>query len=196
MAARRDPRPEDGSLKEPQGDRGDEGEGEPRAGAGRQGGGLLVGIISDTHARLDSAVLEILAGVDAILHAGDVGDPKILTALGAIAPVTAVRGNTDTFAPLWDLPEEIILEIGDARMVLGHKEADLLRRHDPVREGLDAVVSGHSHRPKMDWRSGVLYLNPGSAGPKRFALPRSVVVMEVMPGPLLRPRIVDIRDDA
>lgn len=155
---------------------------------------FLVGIIADTHGRLDPAVAEVFAGVAHILHAGDVGDPGIVTALAAIAPVTAVRGNMDTSGWSWDLPEEALLELGGARILLGHKEGDLLRRHDPVREALDVVVSGHSHRPKMDWKEGVLYLNPGSAGPERFGLARSLALLEIEPGPILRPRVVHLEE--
>jgi putative phosphoesterase len=151
---------------------------------------VLVGVISDTHGLLDPNVPELFAGVSLILHAGDVGDPRILASLGAVAPVAAVRGNMDGSGWAWDLPEEEVVEVGGARVLLGHKEADLLRRHDPARERFDAVVSGHSHRPKMEWKEGVLYLNPGSAGPKRFALPCCLALLEVTAGPCLRPWLV------
>ena len=155
---------------------------------------LLVGIISDTHGRLDSAVVDLFAGVAHIIHAGDVGDPGIVTALGAIAPVTAVRGNVDTSGWAWELPEEAVVELGGARILVGHREDVLLRRHDPACEGLDVVVSGHSHRPKMDWKDGVLYLNPGSAGPKRFGVARSLALLEIEAGPVLRPRLVRLEE--
>ena len=157
---------------------------------------VLVGVISDTHGRLDPAVAEVFAGVDHIIHAGDVGDPGIVTALGAIAPVTAVRGNVDTSGWAWDLPTEAMLELGGARILVGHREGDLLRHHDPAHEGLDVIVSGHSHRPKMDWKEGVLYLNPGSAGPKRFGSARSLALLEIETGPVLRPRVVYLEEGA
>ena len=155
---------------------------------------FLVGVVSDTHSLLDSMLTTVLAGVGHILHAGDIGSPDVLAALGALAPVTAVRGNTDVSGWAWDLPEEVTVDLGGIRVLLGHQEAHLLRHHDPVRERLDAVISGHSHRPKMGWREGVLYLNPGSAGPKRFSLPRSVALLEVMPGPTLRPSVVYLEE--
>ena len=151
---------------------------------------LLVGVVSDTHSRLDPMLAKVFAGVAHILHAGDVGDPDVLAALGALAPVTAVRGNTDVTGWAWDLSDEHLLELGGARMLLAHQETKLLLRHDPAREGLQAVITGHTHRPKMEWKDGVLYLNPGSAGPRRFGLARSVALLEVLPGPVLRPRVV------
>lgn len=153
---------------------------------------FLVGVVSDTHSRLDPTLTRVFAGVGHILHAGDIGSPDVLAALCALAPVTAVRGNTDVSGWAWDLAEEEIVDVGGARVLLGHEETRLLRHHDPAREGIDAVISGHSHRPKMEWREGVLYLNPGSAGPRRFNLPRCVALLEVMPGPVLRPRVVHL----
>lgn len=158
-------------------------------------GSVLVGVISDTHGLLDLKVPGVFAGVDLILHAGDVGGQPVLSALSSIAPVKAVRGNTDVSGWSWDLPEEEVVEVGGARVLLGHKEAVLLRHHDPVRERFHVVVSGHSHRPVMAWRDGVLYLNPGSAGPKRFALPRSLALLEVTAGLCLRPRLVHLEGE-
>jgi putative phosphoesterase len=155
---------------------------------------LLVGVVSDTHSRLDPMLSKVFAGVDHILHAGDVGDPVVLAALGSLAPVTAVRGNTDVTGWAWDLPDELLVEFGGARMLVAHEEPKLLRRHDPAREGLQAVITGHTHRPKMEWKDGVLYLNPGSAGPRRFGLARSVALLELLPGPVLRPRLVYLEE--
>lgn len=155
---------------------------------------FLVGVVSDTHSRLDPLLATVFAGVDHILHAGDVGDPDVLAALNAMAPVTAVRGNTDVGNWAWDLSDERLVELGGARMLLAHQETRLLLRHDPLREGLQAVVTGHTHRPKMEWKDGVLYLNPGSAGPRRFGLARSVALLEVHPGSVLRPRVVYLEE--
>ena len=141
---------------------------------------FLVGVISDTHSRLDSTLAEVFAGVDHILHAGDVGGPEVLAALSALAPVTAVRGNTDVSGWAWDLSGGASGGAWRGQDAPGASgERKLLLRHDPPREGLQAVITGHTHRPKMEWKDGVLYLNPGSAGPRRFGLARSVALLEV-----------------
>jgi uncharacterized protein len=129
----------------------------------------LVGVISDTHGRLRPEALDALRDVSMILHAGDIGSPDLLVKLSALAPVIAIRGNIDT--DLWasDLPHTRSVEIESARLYLIHSAADL--KIDPAAEGYHAVISGHSHRPAQSVRDGVLYLNPGSAGPRRFRLP-------------------------
>ena len=133
---------------------------------------IAVGVISDTHGLLRPEALDKLRGVDAIVHAGDIGDPEILGQLRKIAPVTAVRGNIDTSARGSTLPETKVLEIGGVSLYVLHnvQELDL----DPAAAGFAAVIFGHSHKPLIDWRKGVLFFNPGSAGPKRFSLPISL----------------------
>lgn len=130
---------------------------------------MIVGAISDTHGLLRPEALAALAGVEHILHAGDVGDPGILAALCRIAPVTAIRGNIDTGGSCAQLPPTDAVELGGRLFYLVHSIDDL--DIDPVAAGVAAVVSGHSHRPSIAMRGGVLYLNPGSAGPRRFGLP-------------------------
>jgi putative phosphoesterase len=128
---------------------------------------LLIGIISDTHGLTRPEALHALAGVELIIHAGDVGSPKVLEALAEIAPVQAIRGNVDTEPWAQVLPETREVPVGAARFYVIHNVADMTI--DPA--GFDAVISGHSHRANVELRNGVLYLNPGSAGPRRFRLP-------------------------
>ncbi len=131
-----------------------------------------IGLISDTHGLLRQQALEALRGSELILHAGDVGKSEILTALRELAPVIAVRGNVDTFEWARTLPETAVAEAGDTRLYVLHDlhALDL----DPAAAGFQVVVSGHSHQPGKFERDGVLYINPGSAGPRRFQLPVSV----------------------
>jgi putative phosphoesterase len=135
-------------------------------------GSLSVGLISDTHGLLRPEALVALRGSRRIVHAGDIGDPAILEALQRIAPVTAVRGNNDAGAWARNLPDSAVLETGGARIYVLHdlKALDL----DPAAAGFKVVVAGHSHKPAQSRRGGVLYVNPGSAGPRRFSLPVSV----------------------
>jgi putative phosphoesterase len=128
---------------------------------------LVVGLISDTHGLLRPEALDALAGSDHIIHAGDIGDPAILAALAAIAPLTAVRGNNDTGPWARKLPETRTVNIGGVRIHVIH---DLAQLRAPPR-GVRVVVSGHSHVPRILGKDGVLYVNPGSAGPRRFRLP-------------------------
>ncbi|HEX4311317.1 MAG TPA: metallophosphoesterase family protein [Acidobacteriaceae bacterium] len=130
---------------------------------------MRIGVLSDTHSLLRSEVLPALAGVDHILHAGDVGDPAILDALRTIAPLTAIRGNIDRTGPCATLPPVEIIELAGTSFYMLHdvRELDL----DPAAAGIHVIVSGHSHQPLIEQRRGVLYLNPGSAGPRRFSLP-------------------------
>ncbi len=130
---------------------------------------LIIGVISDTHGLLRPEAVEALTGVDHILHAGDVGDPRILDWLREIAPLTAIRGNVDVSGICGALPATEVVELGRQLFYLVHALQDL--DVDPVAAGIAAVVSGHSHRPGLQERKGVLYLNPGSAGPRRFDLP-------------------------
>jgi putative phosphoesterase len=137
----------------------------------------MIGVISDTHHLLRPEALEALRGVDHILHAGDVGDPSILDALRALAPVTAIRGNIDEHGPCGHLPAtEVVTLQGHTFYMLHDRNAlDL----DPAAAGFSAVVSGHSHKPLIEWHKGVLYLNPGSAGPRRFSLPISIGLVTI-----------------
>ncbi len=130
---------------------------------------IRAGVISDTHGLLRPSALAALRGVDLIIHAGDVGSPEILAVLGKIAPVTAVRGNIDGKSWARDLPESATLQVGEQWLYLIH-DVDSLEL-DPRAAGFAAVIAGHSHEPKNEIRNGVLYFNPGSAGPRRFCLP-------------------------
>jgi putative phosphoesterase len=130
---------------------------------------MTIGVISDTHGLLRPEAIEALAGVDHILHAGDVGDPAILDRLRAIAPLTAIRGNVDVKGICASLPATDVVELAGCLFYLVHSLDDL--DIDPIAAGVSAVVTGHSHRVKIEERAGVLYLNPGSAGPRRFDLP-------------------------
>lgn len=133
---------------------------------------VRIGLISDTHGVLRAQALAALQGSDFIIHAGDIGDACILDALAAIAPVTAVRGNNDTGAWADAIPERAELEVAGRRILVVHSLQQLGRGFDD--SGLAAVVSGHSHRPRQDRRGSVVYVNPGSAGPRRFSLPVSL----------------------
>lgn len=133
---------------------------------------MLVGLISDTHGLLRPEAVAALAGVDMIIHAGDVGSDAILPALRRIAPTHAVRGNIDAGAWADELPETLDVAVGAHRLHVVHRLQDLAV--DPERAGLAAVICGHSHKPAIDWRGGVLVFNPGSAGPRRFTLPVTV----------------------
>jgi hypothetical protein len=132
----------------------------------------LVGLISDTHGLLRPEAMAALRGVDLILHAGDIGKPQVLDALNDIAPVVAVRGNNDKGAWAANLPAWEVVEVGAASIYMLHdlKEIDI----SPASAGFQVVVSGHSHKPSVEQRQGVLYVNPGSAGPRRFSLPITI----------------------
>jgi uncharacterized protein len=133
----------------------------------------VVGLISDTHGLLRPEALDLLSGSDLIVHAGDIGNPGILTDLARLAPIVAVRGNVDTGAWARSIPETAVVEVGaSARLYVLHDIAAL--DIDPAAAGFCAVISGHSHKPAWRRDAGVLYVNPGSAGPRRFSLPVSV----------------------
>ena len=136
---------------------------------------MRVGVISDTHGLLRPAALAALRGCDHVLHAGDVGDQAVLTALAALAPLTAVRGNNDRGSPL---PETQLLELGGRSLYVLHDLHDL--DLDPRAAGVDVVISGHSHKPLHEVRGGVLYLNPGSSGPRRFKLPIALARLDTV----------------
>ena len=150
---------------------------------------LRVGLISDTHGLLRPQALAALAGSHYIVHAGDIGDPDILAQLRAIAPLTVVRGNNDRAPWAADIPATAILEIGASRIFAVHDIATL--PIDPVAAGVQVIVYGHSHSPTVTWRGATLYVNPGSAGPRRFTLPVSVAEL-LVDGPSLTSRVVQL----
>ena len=149
----------------------------------------MIGVISDTHGLLRPEAIEALRGVEHILHAGDVGDPSILDSLRNLAPVTAIRGNIDVDGPCSQPPAtEVITLHGHTFYMLHDRHAlDL----DPGAAGFSAVISGHSHKPLLEWRHGVLYMNPGSAGPRRFSLPVSIGLLTIGADGL-QPRLVTL----
>jgi putative phosphoesterase len=141
----------------------------------------IVGLISDTHGLMRDEALLALEGSDLIIHAGDVGKPEIIEVLRGIAPVVVVRGNIDRGAWAGTLPSTAVAEAGPAMIYVLHDVHDL--DLDPVAAGFHAVVSGHSHQPGCTERAGVLYINPGSAGPRRFKLPVTVARLDLSPTP-------------
>ena len=151
----------------------------------------VVGVISDTHNLMRPEALRALAGAELIIHAGDIGRPEVLDALGSVAPtVVAVRGNNDRAPWARAIAETETIELGRVRLYLLHALQELTL--DPAASGFDVVVSGHSHRPSVERRDGVLYLNPGSAGPRRFKLPVTVARLTVR-GQSCRARIVELK---
>jgi hypothetical protein len=150
---------------------------------------MRIGIISDTHGLLRDEALAALQGVEHILHAGDVGDIAILDALRKIAPVTAIRGNVDTHGACAALPATEMVELAGKSFYLVHSVHDL--DVSPAAAGIACVVSGHSHTPEIAERRGVLYLNPGSAGPRRFSLPVSLAIVTI-DGEAMRAELVQL----
>ena len=150
---------------------------------------MKIGVISDTHGLLRPEVVRHLATVDHIIHAGDIGGPDVITGLEKIAPVVAIRGNNDTGEWAARIPDDAVVTLGSRRIYVLHNVAELNR--DPVASGFDVIVSGHSHKPRAETIDGVLYLNPGSAGPRRFKLPIALAVLELTAGGL-RPHIHEI----
>jgi len=141
---------------------------------------VKLGVISDTHRLIRPDALVALEGSDLIIHAGDVGTPEVFAALERIAPVHAIRGNIDTAAWAQHLPEQREVQVENVRIWVLHDLHQLAL--DAAAEGYRAVISGHSHQPKIEESGGVLYLNPGSAGPRRFKLPVTVARCEVRHG--------------
>jgi putative phosphoesterase len=141
---------------------------------------MRIGLISDTHGLLRPQALAALAGCDHIVHGGDVGTDAILDALRAVAPLTAVRGNNDRIGRAAALPHAERIALAGVVVHVVHDLADL--DVDPVAQGIDVVVTGHSHRPRIDERGGVLYVNPGSAGPRRFSLPVTIGELAIHEG--------------
>jgi len=151
---------------------------------------MTVGVISDTHGLLRPDVVVALRDSDLILHAGDVGSPDVLERLRAIAPTIAVRGNVDTAPWAGVLPVSEVVEIGGRQVYMLHDLAGL--DLDPRAAGFAAVISGHTHRPRAETRDGVLYLNPGSVGPRRFTLPIAMAKLHVN-GASLSHEMIELR---
>jgi putative phosphoesterase len=149
----------------------------------------LIGVISDTHGLVRPEAVDALRGAEMILHAGDIGNSRVLEALGGIAPVVAVRGNNDKGEWAGRLPDREVVEIGAVSIYILHdlKEIDI----SPSGAGFQVVVSGHSHKPFVEERKGVLYVNPGSAGPRRFSLPVSVAQLRVS-GETVNARLIEL----
>jgi uncharacterized protein len=151
---------------------------------------IIVGIISDTHGLLRREAVAALRSSDMIIHAGDVGNPDVIKALAAIAPTHVVRGNIDTGSWAARLPMTERVDVGERRFYVLHQISQL--ELDPADAGFAVVVFGHSHQPLIETRAGVLFLNPGSAGPRRFKLPVTVARVGVA-GPHMRPEIVELQ---
>ena len=153
------------------------------------GSKLLIGVISDTHGLLRPEAARALQGVDRIIHAGDVGKPEIPEDLGRIAPLSAVRGNVDRGEWARALPQSEVVEAGGVWIYVLHdiSELDL----DPLAAGFRAVIYGHSHKPEIYEKGGVLFLNPGSAGPRRFKLPVTIAVLDLQDG-ILQARLIEL----
>jgi putative phosphoesterase len=148
-----------------------------------------LGVISDTHGLVRPVALEALVGVELIIHAGDIGKPEVLQALQAIAPVVAVRGNNDKGRWADRLPDTEVVEVDKVLLYVLHdvNRLDL----DPAAAGFHVVISGHSHQPSIVKRQGVLFLNPGSAGPRRFTLPISMAWLSIR-GDSIEARFIDL----
>ena len=139
-----------------------------------------IGVISDTHGLVRPEALRALRGSDLIIHCGDIGEPAVLRALRTIAPVRAIRGNNDHGGWADRLPEHRIVKVGSRSIYVLHNLADL--EIDPETRGMTAVLSGHSHRPGIERKGEVLFVNPGSAGPRRFKLPVTVATLALRSG--------------
>jgi putative phosphoesterase len=142
---------------------------------------FLLGIISDTHGLLRPEALSALKGSQAIIHAGDIGNSQILDQLKTIAPVFAIRGNVDTEPWVSSVPLTAVVELQNISIYVLHnlEQLDL----NPKAAGFHIVVSGHTHKPEFRWHDGVLYINPGSAGPRRFSLPISLAILDLLKTP-------------
>jgi uncharacterized protein len=150
---------------------------------------ILVGVISGTHGLLRPQAIAALRGSDMIIHAGDVGNHEIIDTLGGVAPTFVVRGNIDTGDWAAGLATTELVDVGELKFFVLHQVSRL--ELDPVAEGFAAVVFGHSHRPCVETREGVLFLNPGSAGPRRFKLPVALALVRVS-GRRIRAEIVEL----
>ena len=141
---------------------------------------MRIGVISDTHGLLRPEALAVLQGCERIIHAGDIGEPEVLNGLRALAPLDAIRGNVDSGDWATAVPECLDLVIGGLRIHVTHDVKTM--EIDPVAEQVDVVIAGHSHQPKIEEVDGVLYLNPGSAGRRRFTLPISLALLDIEDG--------------
>ncbi|MGY2257682.1 metallophosphoesterase family protein [Pseudomonas sp. SDO55104_S430] len=152
---------------------------------------MKVGVISDTHGLLRAEALEALQGCERIIHAGDIGKPEILEQLEAIAPLYVVRGNNDLKLP-WAgrIADHLRFELEGWQVLLVHDIADVPAL---LEEGTRLVITGHSHKPVIEWRGERLFLNPGSAGPRRFRLPVTVALLDVLPD-VMESRLVSLLD--
>ena len=150
----------------------------------------VIGLISDTHGLIRPEALEALRGSDLVIHCGDVGDPVVLAALRTLAPVRAIRGNNDRGPWSKRLPAQDLVEVGGHAIRVLHNLAEL--EPDTDAAGLTAVVFGHSHKPLIEKRGGVLFINPGSAGPRRFNLPVTVATLALRSGRRCEARIVQL----
>jgi uncharacterized protein len=150
---------------------------------------MKIGVISDTHGLLRPEALEALQGCELVLHAGDVGKRQVLDELEQIAPVRAVRGNVDQSPWTDELPISDVVDVGGFSFYVVHDYQNL--DLNPKAAGFDAVISGHTHKALVEWRNGVLLLNPGSAGPRRFSLPITLAVIELDQGKL-KPSIIQL----
>lgn len=150
---------------------------------------MRIGIISDTHGLLRPEAVERLAGVHHIIHAGDIGRPEVISDLRKIAPTTAVRGNIDRDEWAAGYPLTALVKLGGRSFYVLHNLAEL--DIDPAAAGIDVIVSGHSHRPRIETVDGVIYLNPGSAGPRRFSLPIALATLELSDD-AIRPCILEV----
>lgn len=149
---------------------------------------MRVGVVSDTHGLLRPKILTLLAGCDRILHGGDVGGPEILGQLGNIAPVLAVRGNTDSGTEGEELPPSLTGDLAGLPFGMIHRREDV----DPGwTKSLRLIIFGHSHRPEMEWRGACLLLNPGACGPRRFSYPLTLAILTVTDGRLV-PEILSV----
>jgi uncharacterized protein len=147
-----------------------------------------LGVISDTHNQLRSEALAILRGCEMIIHAGDIGTPEILDRLRELAPVYAVRGNNDRDEVLLELPESHVLDWREVRILVVHDRNELTA----IPPDVDIVITGHSHRPSISEEDGILFLNPGSAGPRRFHLPVTLATLELKAAGSVAPTIHEL----
>jgi uncharacterized protein len=159
-------------------------------------GTARVGLVADTHGLVEPRLERLFAGCDLVLHAGDVGKEEVLASLRAIAPVWAVRGNVDELGPLEGLPEVLRVDLGGLTALLVHDLGPRDRPHPPAARAIarvrpQIVVHGHSHRPGHALLDGVLFVNPGSAGPRRFSLPRTAGIL-VVEGRSIRLDLLDL----
>ena len=150
---------------------------------------MKIGVISDTHGLLRPEAMDRLIGVDHIIHAGDIGHAEIIEQLCAVAPTTAINGNNDTEAWASAYPADAVIKLAGRTIFVLRDVKEL--SVNPTDMGYDVVVSGHSHKPKIETVGNVLYLNPGSAGPRRFKLPVTLAILEIS-GSLIRPTIHDL----